>query len=298
MVEFARQEGSRDPEAAQTHVDRALAAGSDDSQLLPVATALDLAAGRTDRALARLDARLAGGGGDPARVRALRAQTLFGLERYAEAEADALAAFEQAPELPMTLNLVLGIYGAQGKTEQAREAFEAAAREGELSARSGVLLARLYLAERAFDKARPLYERALEEIGDLAPAENDLAFLLAMQGEDLDRALRLAEKAQAAMPDDPNVADTLGYVYLQQGRPAPALRQFDSAIQEILAAGDEVPATFRFHRGVALHRLERYDEAVAELEKALGSSGTFVDEAAVRAQLEQARALASSQPVP
>ncbi len=298
VVEFARQEASRDRETAQAHVDRALASGSEDLQLLQVATGLDLAAGRADRALKRLDARLAADGGGTALVRALRAQTFFGLERYAEAEADALAAFEQAPDLPMTLSLVLHIYGAQGKTEEARKAFEAAAREGRLSARSGVLLARLYLAEGALEQARPLYERALTEIGDVAPVQNDLAFLLAEQGTDLDRALRLAEQAHAAIPDDPNVADTLGYVYLKKDLYAPALQQFDFAIQAVEAQGAEVPAVFRFHRGVALHGLERFDEAAAELEKALRSSGGVADEAAVRAQLAKARAQASAPPIP
>ncbi len=53
-------------------------------------------------------------------------------------------------------------------------------------------------------------------------AANNAAWLLAKTGTDLDRALRLANTAVSRSPADPNVADTLAFVYLKRNEPQSA----------------------------------------------------------------------------
>jgi hypothetical protein len=62
-----------------------------------------------------------------------------------------------------------------------------------------------------------LLEAALAERSDLPGARNDLAYVLATQGVELDRALRLAQEAYKALDDEAATADTLGFVYLRKG---------------------------------------------------------------------------------
>jgi tetratricopeptide (TPR) repeat protein len=78
-------------------------------------------------------------------------------------------------------------------------------------------------------------------------AMNDLAFTLAEAGNDLDQALTLAQNAQRKAPNNPSIADTLGWVYAKKGLN-------DSAIQVFQGLVDKYPnsAILRYHLGVAL----------------------------------------------
>ena len=65
----------------------------------------------------------------------------------------------------------------------------------------------------------------------LGEAKNNLAYLMAEEGEDLDRALKLAQEAKAAMPDMPNAADTLGWVLYKRGVASAAIGYLREAVQ-------------------------------------------------------------------
>ena len=52
-----------------------------------------------------------------------------------------------------------------------------------------------------------------------AVAANNLAWMYASRGEQLDRALQLAQAAKAELPDDAAVSDTLAYVYIKKQLP-------------------------------------------------------------------------------
>src|SRR5262249_57477668 len=95
------------------------------------------------------------------------------------AEADALRAFEAAPQLPRAVDLLYAIYVTQNKVEEARRSFEEADSVGVLHDGARILLGRLYMAEGLNDKARETYEKVLAKDPNSALAKNDLAFLLA-----------------------------------------------------------------------------------------------------------------------
>jgi tetratricopeptide (TPR) repeat protein len=77
---------------------------------------------------------------------------------------------------------------------------------------------------------------------------NDLAWLLAESGEDLDHALELAERAHERNPA-PQVIDTLGWVYLKRGEAEKAVEWLEQAL-----AGRPQSPSIRYHLGVALDR--------------------------------------------
>jgi len=296
IVAFARNESRRDPEKTARLLDEALARHPDGVALLTSAIAFDLSTGEIDRALRRLDRGLETKPDAPILL-ALRAQVLARADRLEEAERDALQAFELRPDMPRLLELIVAIYQRQGRTKIAIEQLEASESAGLLGPQHRVLLGRLHLANGDAERARELYEMALAENPELAGAKNDLAFLLARDGRDLDRALQLAQEAQQALGEEPQVIDTLGYVMLLRGLAGPAAEQFGSAIRLAEERGGAT-ADLYYHMGLALRALGQEAAAADHLAKALSIDPEFADAQDATQQLEAARAAARESDAP
>ena len=99
-----------------------------------------------------------------------------------------------------------------------------------------------------------------------ATAMNNLAYNLAEEGTNLDRATALAEAASRKYPNEPGVIDTLGWVYTKRG-----LNQ--SAIQVLSTLVKKYPnrATYRYHLGVALLQDKQPSRAKQEFLAALSA---------------------------
>ncbi len=114
------------------------------------------------------------------------------------------------------------------------------------------------------DAALQDYQAALK----LDPANlvvlNNLAYLTADQGGNLEEALRLITAASQKLPKQPNLADTLGYVYLKQRKVSSALQVFGDLAQHY-----PTNPTFRFHHALALIESGSKEQARKELEAAL-----------------------------
>jgi tetratricopeptide (TPR) repeat protein len=289
-VEFARREGPTQPDAARVHLERALTRAPSNGELLDAITRLEIRQGGSSRALERLDRAVAAGDANP-RLLLLRAELHAGAGRLGAAEADALRALEAASDLPeAAADLLLAIYRARGTLEEARQSFEEAEEAGVLHTGARLLLARLQVAAGDAGRARETYERVLEQRPDLATAKNDLAFLLASRGEQLERALGLAEAARLALPGSANAADTVGYVQLRLGRADLALAHFRTALA---LAGPDDPslATLHYHQGLALEALGRGAEATAQLEQALRLDAGFPAARDARQRLAASQAI-------
>jgi Flp pilus assembly protein TadD len=109
-----------------------------------------------------------------------------------------------------------------------------------------------------------------------AGARNDLAWLLAESGRELERALELAEEA-ARIDPQPAVLDTLGYVHLQRGEG----EQAAAAFRRSLAADPKEPSV-RYRLGLALLQLGDSEGARAAFQQALGAGPFPESEAAER----------------
>ncbi|HEY3927167.1 MAG TPA: tetratricopeptide repeat protein [Candidatus Koribacter sp.] len=79
------------------------------------------------------------------------------------------------------------------------------------------------------------YEEALQKGDSTGVAANNLAWIYAEQGTNLDRALQLAERARESNPINPAVTDTLGYVLLKRREYSMALAELKHA-DELLRA--------------------------------------------------------------
>jgi tetratricopeptide (TPR) repeat protein len=286
-VEFSKREGRRHPADAQRRLSRALRQAPGSYELLAAMTRLDVEAGQADRALRRLDAVVESQLAVP-RVLLLRAELLSLAGELRRAEADALKAFEADPQLPGAVDLLFAIYERQGKLAEALRAFEEAESVGVLHPGARVLLGRLYLSQGRSEDARSAYEAVIELNPENAGAKNDLAYLLAVEGRDLQRAQTLAEQAQRALPDRPEAIDTVGYVYFRRGHHEAALHQLRRAIALAETQRGEAPAIFHYHAGLTLSALERDAEAAAAFERALALDSGFSGATDARRRLEAA----------
>ncbi|HIP37835.1 MAG TPA: tetratricopeptide repeat protein [Desulfocapsa sulfexigens] len=75
-------------------------------------------------------------------------------------------------------------------------------------------LADLYLQSGQNSEAIESYENVLKVKADFLPAMNNLAFLYSEESKNLDRALELANEVARKLPENPDVADTLGWIYI------------------------------------------------------------------------------------
>jgi tetratricopeptide (TPR) repeat protein len=270
---FAREEAERDPVAARAALERGATLYPNSPAFTDMLVSAELRAGQVDEALAR-----AQGAGerlpDSPRAQMTLARTLVAARRMDEAVQQVELVRERWPGQIGVAELYLEVMMRAGRGDQAFQVLSQQQAAGSLDPQGRVLLARLHISRGEDAKGIELLRSALGDQPGLAAAQNDLAYLLARRGESLPEATELAQEARANRPDSPEIADTLGYVYLRRELGEAALVQFDAAVE--LAEPESTGwATAQFHRGLALRELGRQAEAIAAIEQALASGAEF-----------------------
>ncbi|MGH0033577.1 MAG: tetratricopeptide repeat protein [Myxococcota bacterium] len=221
--------------------------------------------GRGDEALARLDHALARSP-ERAGLHDARARVLSRLGRADEAREAFRSALQLDPEHATALAGLGRLAAGEGNTAEAIVLLDRASGEGFRDLESALLAASLVLGQGRTDEAEQRLRSIVAAAPGHAPALNDLAWVLASRGRELDRALELAERAVQIAPR-PTMLDTLGWVRLQRGEPALAVGPLERALAESPDA-----AGTRYRLGLALEALGRPAEARAAFERALGGA--------------------------
>jgi tetratricopeptide (TPR) repeat protein len=273
LVLFAREEAERDPIAARAALERGLALYPSVPAFTDMLVSAELRAGATEQALARAEAaveRLP----DSTRMQMTLARTLVAAGRMDDAVKRVELIRERWPGQVGVAELYLDVMMRAGRGDQGFQVLSQQHAAGTLAPQGRVILARLHISRGEDAKGVELLRSALGDQPGLVPAQNDLAYLLARRGESLPEATELAQEARASRPDSPEIADTLGYVYLRRELGEAALVQFDAAV-ELAEPESTVWATAQFHRGLALRQLGRQAEAITAIEQALASGAEF-----------------------
>ena len=119
---------------------------------------------------------------------------------------------------------------------------------------------------------------ALSRRPDFGQAANELAWLLATRGEDLDRALSLARLAVRRMGST-NAFDTMGWVQYQRGEHEKAVESFRTILDI-----DESLLGVRFRLGLALAAIGETEEA-SQLLRELAEGPRFPEQEQARAEI-------------
>jgi tetratricopeptide (TPR) repeat protein len=119
------------------------------------------------------------------------------------------------------------------------------------SATSSLLLSAVEADDASNDPAAVrAYEEALKRGDGSGVAANNLAWIYARQGTNLDRALELAQRAREADPINPAVTDTLGYVLLKRheySMAVAALKRADDQLKARKSSDTELAAAIHAH---------------------------------------------------
>ncbi len=95
---------------------------------------------------------------------------------------------------------------------------------------------------------------------------NNMAWLYMERGDS--RALAMAERARALAPANADIADTLGWILVKEGRPAEAIEHLELSARTRPSSG-----VLHYHLGVALQEAGRGLEARTALERAVDLGG-------------------------
>jgi tetratricopeptide (TPR) repeat protein len=121
------------------------------------------------------------------------------------------------------------------------------------------------------------WEQAVKLDPRNAVALNNLAFLMAESGGDLDQALTYAQRAEQMMPAMNEVSDTLGWIYLKKNLSDNAMDIFQRLVTR---APDN--STYRYHLGMALSQKGDRPRAIKELQQALHNNPSKEEEGKIR----------------
>ncbi len=269
------------PDAAEAHYQmaQAQAAVNDEKAVRASLTkALELDANHLGArvALSRLEART-GRTAEALRqareVQARLSQSPLGYELegdafwFAKRPAEAAAAYAQALARDGQDALAIKLHRAWLRAGQAAKAD--AGLQDWLRTRPQAYAVRAYLAESYLQRglraeARREYETLLATRPNDASVLNNLALIYEALGEP--RALELAERAYTAQPNDPTIADTLGWLLTRQGQTERGLKLLEQA-----HAADTQNPEVRYHYAYALHQAGKNAQArqvLAPLERA------------------------------
>src|SRR5207237_9760201 len=146
---------------------------------------------------------------------------------------------------------------ARGSTDEAIATYRRSLQDNPREASFYILMGELYESKQDWENAKQAYQKALEVKPDNPLASNNLAYVMLETGGNVDVALSLAQTARRGMPNSPNAADTLGWVYYQKGAYRSAIDLFQEALK--LAEKNKAPEnpTVHYHLGLAYEKTEQ-----------------------------------------
>ncbi|GAB4173726.1 MAG: PEP-CTERM system TPR-repeat protein PrsT [Geothermobacteraceae bacterium] len=209
----------------------------------------------------------------------LESRLLVSQGKIAEASTAIERGLSRARDVEPLLLERASLWLRQGEQEKALQAYRDAARQFPRSANALFALGSALdgMGEKA--EALAVYNKAYQIDPEHIPTLNNLAYLLAGNYRDLDRALTCAVAACRKAPWNPAVLDTLGVVWLKRGDAEKAT----AALGRALRVAPDAPE-IRYHMAEALISAGRPAEAGEILRKLVDSGGDYGRQASVLLQ--------------
>ena len=163
-----------------------------------------------------------------------------------------------------------GFYMRQKMTDKAKISYQTVIDKEPNSLAAYMALGLIYENEKNYAKAQGYYEKALKINPNFVPAANNLAYIYAEHGGNIDVALNLAQKAREQAPDDAHVSDTLGWIYYKKNVYGTAITYLKEAVEK----SPNHPVT-HYHLGMAYYKNGNKEMAKKELSEALRLNPNF-----------------------
>ena len=126
----------------------------------------------------------------------------------------------------------------------------------------------------------PLYEAVVKFDPQNPIALNNVAYMYAEEGRDLDQALTYATRAKQRVPTSDDISDTLGWVYVKKNLNDNAITLY----KELILKQPKNP-TYHYHMGVAMLQKGNKPAAQKSLQTALGLNPSKEEAAKIKEYL-------------
>ena len=234
--------------------------------------AVDLATHRQDDALASVQRALAG---EPSRtsLRLLLAKVYGARHDLRKAEIVLRETIAADPLSFEAYGMLAQLLYQSGRLEDGKQAFEKVLERQPHGVPALTMIGIILEKQGKRDEAIDMYRRALSYDKNAAIAANNLAWIYAERGTNLEDAVILARTARQWLPDRPAVSDTLGWAYYRNGEPK--LAKLSIPYLQECVENDPRNPLYRYHLGAALARTGDVANAREQLKTALTLSTTF-----------------------
>jgi tetratricopeptide (TPR) repeat protein len=179
------------------------------------------------------------------------------------------AASGKEPNNPVYELMLGGILTKYGRNDEAIKLFEELLkRHGDNEEVVKIIrpsLSVIYVNQGDYAKGEAELERLIKRYPDEAGPNNDLGYLYAEQGKNLEKSESMIRKALQEEPDNRAYLDSLGWVLFKRGKPKEALEALQKAVDRMKADaeqdGSNPDATILEHLGDVFFHLKQLDKA-------------------------------------
>jgi tetratricopeptide (TPR) repeat protein len=255
--------------SARTAFDRAAALDPANAEVFRGQIALDLAMKKPDEARKRAEAWVEKNPTNSNGLLAL-AQVYGAQGDGAKVEATLKRIIQQNPA-ELTAYAMLGrVYIAQNRLEDARKQFEDIVAKQPKAVGAATMIGMIFEMQGLKSEARRQYEKVVQQDSTAGVASNNLAWMYAEDGGNLDLALQLAQNAKSRMPNRPEVNDTLGWIYYKKDLATLAVPPLREAVDK-----DPSNPSYQYHLGLAYAKTGDRRKAKEALQRALAIKADF-----------------------
>src|SRR5271165_840777 len=184
--------------------------------------------------------------------------------RYAQSETFFRQAVAINPQLAAAWQGLGDVLARQSNYDAALDSFGKVIQQTPKSGLTYFRIGQVYDKRGDWSSAETAYQKLLELEPDNAAGKNNLAWDYTEHGGNIDVALRLSQEAVLAKPDDPELSDTLGWIYLRKNAPMDAIQVLKQSVSKAPKSPE-----YNYHLGMAYLRAGRPAEAKQFLEATL-----------------------------
>lgn len=232
---------------------------------------LDVKQEKLAESVARIDAALEAKPDDP-KLLQLGGEIALYSGDHTRAEGYFQKAIQKDPNDVSAYEKLARFLMVSGRPDEVVKTYETALERNPDSAPLNLIVGSLYELRGRTSDAIARYEDSVRLDPSLAVAKNNLAYLLAESGGNLDRALDLAKQAKELLPDNANTADTLGWVLYKKHSPDAAVGYLREAVRNMQPDDPQLPIV-RQHLALAYEAAgdltsarEAVDQALADIQ--------------------------------
>lgn len=169
------------------------------------------------------------------------------------------------------------VFRRTDRVDQAVATLEGARKEAPASDVVNLQLAMTLDLRGRQDQSLPLYQEVIKKDPNNVVALNNVAYILAEDGKDLDQALTLAQRAKQQAPNNDDISDTMGLIYIKKNLTDNAISIFSDLVKR-------QPRNPLYHYHLGMAQLQKGNRAAARqsLQTALQLKPTRQDEVRIK----------------